>query len=69
MARKQRSGDERDNAVERLCEFIRFGYMTAAEVAQRIGVHNGTVYSWLLGEFRPTNPERLIAFLDSLPGG
>src|ERR1700751_5402753 len=41
--------------------------MTASEVARRIGVSDGTVYSWLLGEFQPTNPKRLIAFLDALP--
>jgi len=67
VPRKRKSLDERDAVVERLRQFLRFGYMTASQVAQRIGVHDGTVYSWLLGEFRPTNPKRLIAFLDSLP--
>jgi transposase-like protein len=67
VARKRNSADERDEAVERLREFIRFGCMTASEVARRIGVSDGTVYSWLLGEFQPANPKRLTAFLDSLP--
>src|ERR1700751_829303 len=58
---------QRDKAVERLRELMRFGYMTGSEVARRIGVSDGTVYSWLLGEFQPTNPKRLIAFLDVLP--
>jgi hypothetical protein len=59
--------NERDAVVERLREFIRFGYVTGAEVARRIGVDDGTVYSWLLGEFKPAKTKRLIAFLDSLP--
>jgi len=67
MARKQQPEDERDKVVERLREFVRFGYVTGSEVARRIGVTDGTVYSWLLGEFRPANPKRLVAFLDSLP--
>jgi DNA-binding transcriptional ArsR family regulator len=64
---KRNSTAERNAVVERLREFIRFGYMTASEVARRIGVSDGTVYSWLLGEFQPTNPKRLMAFLDALP--
>jgi len=67
MARKQQSEDERDKVVERLREFVRFGYVTGSEVARRIRVTDATVYSWLLGEFRPANPKRLVAFLDSLP--
>jgi hypothetical protein len=41
--------------------------MTAAEVARQIGVNDSTVYSWLLGEARPAEPERIAAFLDSFP--
>ena len=67
MTRKQQPEDERDKVVERLREFVRFGYVTGSEVARRIHVTDGTVYSWLLGEFRPANPKRLVAFLDSLP--
>jgi hypothetical protein len=67
MRQKRNSADERDALVERLREFIRFRYVTGSEVARRMGVHNGTVYSWLLGEFRPANPKRLVAFLDSIP--
>ena len=67
MARKQQSEDERDKVVERLREFVRFGYVTGSEVARRIRVTDGTVYSWLLGEFRPAKPKLLVAFLDSLP--
>jgi hypothetical protein len=53
--------------VERLREFIRFNYATAADVARRIGVRDSTVYSWLGGESRPAEPEPLLAFLDALP--
>jgi len=70
MARKPRSKDqikEIDALVERLREFVRLNYMTAAEVARRIGVRDTTVYSWLQGECGPANPERIAAFLDSLP--
>ena len=67
MRGKRGAPDERDAVVERLREFVRFGYVTGSEVARRIGVTDGTVYSWLLGEFRPANPKRLVAFLDSLP--
>jgi len=44
--------------IERLREFIRFGYVTGAEVARRIGVHDATVYSWIQGEFLPANPKQ-----------
>jgi hypothetical protein len=64
---KPETPDERDALVERLREFIRFNYVSAAEVAQRIGVRDSTVRSWLQGESRPGEPERLLAFLDSLP--
>jgi hypothetical protein len=67
---RRRSKDqlkEIDALVERLREFVRLNYMTAAEVARRIGVRDTTVYSWLQGECRPANPERIAAFLDSLP--
>ena len=68
MIRNKRGApDERDALVERLREFIHFGYVTGSEVARRIGVTDGTVYSWLLGEFRPANPKRLVVFLDSIP--
>jgi hypothetical protein len=45
----------------------RLNYVTAAEVARRIGVRDTAVSSWLQGEFRPANPERIAVFLDSLP--
>jgi len=70
MSKKRRSKDELreiDVLVQRLREFIRLNYMTAAEVARRIGVNDSTVYSWLLGQGRPAEPKRLSAFLDSLP--
>ena len=41
--------------------------MTAAEVAREIGVHDSSVYSWLLGQDRPAEPKRVAPFLDSLP--
>jgi DNA-binding XRE family transcriptional regulator len=70
MAKKRSSKDdlkEIDVLVERLREFVRLNYMTAAEVARQIGVNHTTVYSWLLGQYRPENPEQLAEFLDSLP--
>src|ERR1700747_2673492 len=67
MRHQQFSKHERDAVVERLREFIRFNYVTGAEVAQRIGVRAETLYSWLQGKSRPAEPERLLAFLDSLP--
>jgi hypothetical protein len=69
MANKRRSREELkavDALVERLRDFIRLSYVTAAGVARRIGVRDTTVYSWLLGQARPAEPQR-IAFLDSLP--
>jgi hypothetical protein len=35
---------EVDAIVERLREFIRFNYMTASEVARRLGERDSTVY-------------------------
>jgi hypothetical protein len=70
MAKKRRSKDqlkEIDALVERFREFVRLNYMTAAEVARLIGVRDTTVYSWLQGECRPANPERIAAFPNSLP--
>jgi hypothetical protein len=70
MARLRRSREELkevDALVERLREFIRLNYMTAAEVVRQIGVRDSTVYSWLLGQARPAESKRIIAFLDSLP--
>ena len=70
MARKRRSKEETkqvDALIERLREFVRLNYVTAAEIAREIGVNDSTVYSWLLGQYRPENPERLAEFLDSLP--
>ena len=61
MARKRRSKEEIrkvDALIERLREFVRLNYMTAAEVAREIGVNDSTVYSWLLGRSRPTKPKR-----------
>ena len=56
MAQKQQPTDERDKLVERLREFIRFGYTTASEVARRIGISDGTVYSWLFGRVQTDEP-------------
>src|SRR5258708_33538105 len=41
--------------------------MTAAEVARQIGVRDTTIYDWLLGQARPAEPQRIAAFLDSVP--
>jgi transcriptional regulator with XRE-family HTH domain len=54
-----------DALVERLREFVRLNYMTAAQLARQIGVHDSTVYAWLLGQARPVEPKRLVAFLDA----
>ena len=61
--------EERDAAVERLREFLRLNYVTGNQVAQRIGVNDTTLYSWLRGESKPRSAvaARIIAFLDSLP--
>ena len=60
MARKRRSKEELkevDALVQRLRDFIRLNYVTAAEVAREIGVHDSTVYSWLLGQARPAEAD------------
>src|SRR5215469_18785531 len=70
MARKRKSKEETrkvDALIERLREFVRFDYITAGEVAREIGVHDSSVYSWLLSQARPAEPKRVAAFLDSLP--
>jgi hypothetical protein len=70
MARKRRSKEELkevDALLQRLGEFVRFNYMTAAEVAREIGVHDSSVYWWLLGQARPAEPKRITAFLESFP--
>jgi hypothetical protein len=70
MARKRRSKyqlREIDALLERLREFVRLNYMTAAEVARQIGVRDATIYDWLLGRARPAEPKSIAAFLDSLP--
>jgi hypothetical protein len=58
---------ERDAAVESLREFIRLNYVSAGEVAKRMGFRDETVYSWLSGNSRPAKPELITSFLDSLP--
>jgi hypothetical protein len=70
MSRKHRSREELkevDALVERLREFTRRNYATAAGIGREIGVRDSTVYSWLEGENRPAKPESLAAFLESLP--
>jgi hypothetical protein len=70
MAKKRRSQDqleEIDALVERLREFVRLNYMTAAEVARRMSIRDSAVYSWLHGENRPAKPEVISAFLKSVP--
>lgn len=70
MVRKRRSKDqieEIDRLIERLREFLRLNYMTAAEVARQIGVRDTTIYDWLLGRATPAEPKRIAAFLDSFP--
>jgi hypothetical protein len=67
VAAKRRSIEETEEIVGRLREFLRFDYMTATEAARRIGVNESTVSAWLKGEKKPREPDRLTAFLDSLP--
>jgi len=66
---KSDSTEERDAAVERLRELLRFDYTTGTETARRIGVSDTTLYSWLQGKSRPRSARaaRIIAFLESLP--
>ena len=48
MANKGRSREELkavDALAERLREFVRLNYVTAAEIAREIGVNDSTVYS------------------------
>ena len=61
--------EEREAAVERLREFLRFDYTTGTETARRIGVRDTTLYSWLHGKSRPRSAAaaQIIAFLESLP--
>ena len=67
MPRKRKSIEEIDAIVRRLREFLRLNYMTGAEVARRIGIRDMTLYSWLQGESKPSKPERITAFLNSIP--
>jgi hypothetical protein len=70
LTNKRRSREELKEVealVERLRDFIRLNYKTAAEVARQMGVRDTTIYDWLLGKARPAKPKRIIAFLDSLP--
>jgi transcriptional regulator with XRE-family HTH domain len=70
MVRLRRSREELEEVgalVERLRDFLRLNYMTAADVARQMGVRDTTIYDWLLGKARPAKPERITAFLDSLP--
>jgi hypothetical protein len=53
--------------VARLREFLRLSYITGAQAARWIGIRAETLYSWLAGESRPASPERIEAFLDSMP--
>jgi hypothetical protein len=63
----QKSIEEQDAVVAQLREFLRLDYMTGAQAARWIGVRAETLYSWLAGESRPASPERIEAFLDSMP--
>ena len=69
MKYNHESNEERDKAVERLREFLRFDYTTGTAAARRIGVRDTTLYSWLSGKSRPRSAAaaRIVAFLGSLP--
>jgi hypothetical protein len=64
---KRKFIEEVDAIVGRLREFLRFDYMTESEAAKRIGVNESTVSGWLRGEKKPREPDRITAFLDTLP--
>ena len=49
MPRKLQPKDERDAIVERLREFLRLNYVTAAQLSDRLGVRAVTLYTWLSG--------------------
>ena len=61
--------EEQEAAVEHLRDFMRSSYLTGNQAAQRIGVRDTTIYSWLQGKSTPRSATaaRIIAFLDSLP--
>lgn len=59
--------EEQDAVVAQLPVFLRLNYMSGAEAARWIGVRAETLHSWLAGESRPASPERIEAFLDSMP--
>jgi hypothetical protein len=63
----KRRNKQIDALLERLREFVRLDYITAAEVARQIGVRDTTIYDWVLGQARPAEMKRIAAFLDSLP--
>jgi rubredoxin len=70
VPKKRRSTEETkeiDAIVGQLRDFIRLSYVTGAAVARQIGVRDETLYSWLQGESRPSKPERITAFLNSIP--
>jgi rubredoxin len=70
VANRHRSVEELreiDSVVERLRDFVRLNYISVEETARRIRFSEGTLYSWLHGKSRPAEPERIAAFLDSLP--
>jgi hypothetical protein len=54
---KHEAPDERHALIERLREFIRFGYATGSEVARRIGGHDGRfiLESWASFDQRTRN--------------
>jgi hypothetical protein len=64
---KRKSIEEQDAIVAQLREFLRLNYITGAQAARWIGIRAETLYSWLAGESRPASPERIEAFLDSMP--
>ena len=67
MRYKGDSIEERDAAVERLREFLRFNYLTGTEAARRIGVRAEALYAWLQGKSRPASAERLEKVLKGSP--
>ena len=66
---KNNSVQDREAAVERLREFLRFNYLTGSQAARQIGVRDTTLYAWLQNKSKPESDTaaRITAFLDSLP--
>jgi hypothetical protein len=63
------NGEGAPPVVERLRDFLRLNYPSLlARLRDEWDLRDETVYSWLKGKSRPAETERIIAFLEALPG-